>query len=95
MSQLIKPSEFLDQPILLSVEEKNNPRSVLERFTDDYKLCEIREVIENIITVCLTSDIPPYDEGTERANLRLFCKNALLVFEAAFWMIKFDQPKDQ
>jgi len=93
MSLFLNHPEFFNRPILLSDGEKADPRRVLEGFTEDYNLCEIREIIENIIAVCLTSDSPPFDKGTERANLRLFCKNTLRVFEAALWMIKPDQPK--
>jgi len=88
MSLFFEYSEFFNRPILLTETEKLNPSLVFERICTDYNLAELREVCENISSVCLTSDFPPYDDGNERANLQLFCKNVIALFEAVFCFVK-------
>ena len=88
MSLFYKYPEFFNQLLLLTEEEKQSPSLVFERLCVDYNLAELREICENISSVCLTSDFPPYDDGNERANLQLFCKNALTLFEAVFCFVR-------
>jgi len=88
MSQYFKFPVFFNQPILLTEEERLNPILVFERLCIDYNLSEVRDICENISSVCLTSDFSPYDDGNERANLQLFCKNILTLFEAVFCFVR-------
>jgi len=42
MSHFHNHPHFFNQPILLSKERQNDPKAFLERFFDDYNMCELR-----------------------------------------------------
>jgi hypothetical protein len=88
MSHFYDRSEFYNKPIKLNEEEMKNPHAVLRAFFEDFRLSELRELIGQIGQVCLSTDHPPFDEPTERANLIEYHLKLEMVFEAAFVIAK-------
>jgi len=87
MSHFSNHSDFYNSFILLSENEKQNPLNVLARFTEDYKLSELREILFDINYACLISDLPPYDDPGARADLVLHNRRLEELFEALFLFI--------
>jgi hypothetical protein len=84
MSQYLEHHQFYNKPILLSEEFRKSPLTFLERFFSDYHLCDLREMLENMLETCLTTDNPPFNDPENRADIILFCKNVVCLFETAF-----------
>lgn len=77
-------SEFYNQPILLTEEEKRDPLSVIKRFLEDVKLLEVRIHLYNLLKVALTTPNTIYDEASERDAVVCFVKQLEKMVEAAF-----------
>jgi len=88
MRYYLEHPEIFNSPILLSEEEHKTPEAVLRRFFTDYNLSELREFLSEMQETCLTTDNPPFDQPSKRADLILFCRNIELQFEAAFLLMK-------
>jgi len=84
MSLFREHFEFYNQPILLPEEYQKNPVTFLERFFSDYHLCDLREILEDILETCLTTDNPPFNDPEKRADIILLHKNVMCLFETAF-----------
>jgi hypothetical protein len=87
MLQYSNPSNFYDGVIRLTEEAKSNPLKVLIEFTEDYTLSELREFLSDIGEVCITSDIPPFDCGRNRADLLLHNNRLEELYEAVFLLV--------
>lgn len=59
-------SEFYNQPILLTEEEKQDPLPVIRQFCEDMKLFEVRIHLYNLFEVALTTPNTIYDEASEK-----------------------------
>ncbi len=83
MSHFQQHPAFFNKPIRLTEEEKKHPIRVIIDFFTDYNLSEMREINQNIDHVCLTSDVPPFDDPEERDNLLSYRESEERVMEAA------------
>jgi hypothetical protein len=93
MSPFQLQSEFYNQPVRLTEEQRENPVNVLDEFFADYSLSEVRDILNTNSEVCLTSDLHPFDVGEGRANFIYFQQKVELLLEAAFVIAK-QQPID-
>lgn len=66
-------------------------RVIIDFFTD-YNLSEVREIHQNIDHVCLTSDVPPFDDPEERDNLLSYRESEEKFMEAALILME-TQPE--
>jgi hypothetical protein len=88
MSYILQRPTLFDQPILLSEEEKQNPLAVIEGLFADHRLYEIKDFLEDVMEVCLTTDNVPFFEPEKRSDLLAF-KNAIeKCLEAAFLQMR-------
>ena len=83
MSHFQQHQEFFDKPIWLSEEEEKDPLKVLEEFFTNYRLSEIREINQETSRVCLTSDIPPFQDPEQRDRLLSYREIEEKLIEAA------------
>jgi len=81
-------SEFYDKPILLTEEEKDDPRSVLRYFFEAHHLHEIRQVLNDCLETALTSENHLYAQASERDSLVYFYRELEIFIEAVY---VFDQ----
>lgn len=77
-------SEFYNQPILLTEEEKIDPLPVIRSFFEDVKLIEVRTHLYNLLEVALTTPNTIYDEASERGSVVCFVNQLERMVEAAF-----------
>ena len=88
MSHFQQHPKFFNNPIILTEEEKKAPIKVIIDFFTDYNLSEVREINQNIDHVCLTSDVPPFDNPDERHNLLAFRESEEKLMEAALILME-------
>jgi hypothetical protein len=86
MSHFQQHREFFNRPIMLTVEEQQDPLSIIDDFFTDYNLCEIRKINEDTDHVCLTTDEHPFVEATARDCLIAYRRAQERVMEA-IWVI--------
>lgn len=84
MHNFILHSEFYNQPILLTEEEKQDPLPVIRRFFEDVKLVEVRTHLYNLLEVALTTPNTIYDDASERDAVICFVKQFEKMIEAIF-----------
>ncbi|MDD2792359.1 MAG: hypothetical protein PHD73_04215 [Sediminibacterium sp.] len=77
-------SNFYNQPILLTDEEKQDPLPVIRSFFEDVKLVEVRTHLYNLLVVGLTTPNTIYEEASERDAAICFVKQLEKVIEAVF-----------
>lgn len=95
MSHFQQHQEFFDKPIRLSEDEEKDPIRVIENFFTDYRLSEIREINEETNRVCLTSDIPPFQDPEQRDRLISFREREEKLIEAASLLLLSRQTNNQ
>lgn len=88
MSHFQQHPAFFNKPIILTEEERKNPIRVIIDFFTDYNLSEVREIHQNIDHVCLTSNVPPFDDPEERDSLLSFRESEEKVMEAALLLME-------
>lgn len=76
-------SDFYNQPILLTDEEKQDPLPVIRAFFEDVKLAEVRTHLYNLLEVTLTTPNTIYDEASERDVVVCFIKQLERMVEAS------------
>jgi hypothetical protein len=91
-AHLERPVPF-DQPMRLGKEEQQDPFGVLERFFEDYRLQEWREILREMVEVCLTTDNAEFGEAEQRADLLQQYKDLECLLEGA-WLIAQHQKGD-
>lgn len=84
MSEFLNHPEFYNQPVYLMEEEISDPIKVIDRFFTDYSLSDIRTILDEIQEVCLTTDAPPFANGSQRSDLLFYLNNLIRILEAAF-----------
>ena len=94
MSHFKQHQEFFDKPIRLSEDEEKEPIKVLEEFFTDYRLSEIREINQQTNRVCLTSDIPPFQDPEERDRLLSYREREEKLIEAAAILLHIQKAND-
>lgn len=67
-------TEFYNQPILLTEEEKKGLSTVIKQFFEDVKLVGVRIHLHNLLEVVLTRPNTIYDDASERDALLCFVK---------------------
>lgn len=96
-----KRSRLYNIPVHLSEKQQRKPTKVLRHFFTCYHLQEVREQIEDIIKVAMSSDCPEYEQPDDRSRFMFFVENLNLLVEGAYLMIKeklpasFTTPHDQ
>jgi hypothetical protein len=80
--------EFYNSPLYLTEEQQANPVQVISDFFVDYHLIDIRLFQAEISEICLTTDMPPFDDAEERANFISFQRKLMSVLEAAAILAK-------
>lgn len=94
MSHFQQHREFYNRAIMLTAEEQQDPLPVLDNFFTDYKLSEIREMNQNVDTLCLTTDDPPFDDATTRDSIMAYRRSEERLLEAAYLLLKRSMPAD-
>lgn len=94
MSHFQQHREFYNRAIMLTPEEQQDPLPVLDNFFTDYKLSEIREMNQNVDTLCLTTDDPPFDDATTRDSIMAYRRSEERLLEAAYLLLKRSIPAD-
>ena len=82
-----------DQPIRLGEEERKDPLAVLDRIFGDYPLHEWREVLWEMVEVCLTTDNAEFGEAEERAGLIQQYKDLECLLEGAWLLVQKQKGK--
>lgn len=77
-------SEFYNQPILLTEEEKKDPSIVIKQFFEDLKLVEVRIHLHNLLEVALTRPNTIYDDARERDAVMCFIKQLEKLVDTAY-----------
>jgi hypothetical protein len=103
MSHFEQHKDFFDKPIRLTETEGKAPLKIIEEFFTDYRLSEVREINEQMVHTCLSSDNYPFDDPDQRDRLlnyqgaKKYCWKPLYSFSAKglhgplqlqFWQIK-------
>lgn len=76
--------EWYNQLIRLTEDQQKDPAAVIRDFFAWYHLDDLREIVSQWTRVALTTDNDVYESSLDRSNLLFFCKQAELLFEAAF-----------
>jgi hypothetical protein len=84
MSHYLDQPEIYNQPIRLSQQERQHPITVLKKYFHDYHLSDTRHNLWEILSACLSTDTPPYDDPSNRADLLTFYERIEQVLEASF-----------
>ncbi|HWK05701.1 MAG TPA: hypothetical protein VNS58_18805 [Puia sp.] len=88
MSHFLKHSHFFDRPVWLTDKEQQDPFNVLQRFTDDYTLSELRNHLYEMVSTCITTDNPYFDYPEQRDHLLFFQVKVEMLLEAVYILIK-------
>ena len=88
MSEFLNHPEFFNEPVSLSESERCNPIKVFQEFFADYRLSELRQILDSVREICLTTDRPPFNDPEQRGNYLLFEKNLIKVWEATWILAK-------
>lgn len=75
-------SDFYNQPILLTDEEKQDPLLVIRAFFEDVKMVEVRTHLYNLLEVALTTPNTIYSDASERDAALCFVKQLERIVEA-------------
>jgi hypothetical protein len=86
MSRFKDHPEIYDKAICLSDEEKRAPMEVVKDFLGDYRLSELRDIQDQILKVCLTSDAGAFTKAEARSNLLSYNDNLIRLLEAASYL---------
>jgi hypothetical protein len=86
MSRFTDRPEIYDQPICLSEQEKKTPQQVIKSFLTDYRLSELRDIQDQILKVCLTSDTGAFAKAEARTNLLSYNDKLIRLLEAASYL---------
>jgi hypothetical protein len=86
MSRFKDHPQVYDQLICLSEKEKKAPKEVVKDFFTDYRLSELRDIQDQILRVCLTSDEGTFARAEARSNLLSYNDKLILLLEAASYL---------
>jgi hypothetical protein len=84
MSEFLNHPEFFNDAVMLSEVERSDPIRTLREFFADYRLSELRQFLNDIQEICLTTDRPPFADPQRRADYMLYQRNLMILLEAAF-----------
>lgn len=87
MSIYRRNKEFYDKPIRLTRKERKKPFLVIDEFLAAFHLSEIREDLEKLTYVAITSKNDEFQKPEERANI-LLLKERLEQFLEAIYLLR-------
>ena len=82
MSYYLDNPEIFNQPIRLSVQEREQPLTVVREYFKDYPLSDTRHTLWEIVSACLISDAPQFDDSHKRDDLLAFYTRTEELMEA-------------
>ncbi|MBN8853002.1 MAG: hypothetical protein BGO55_14280 [Sphingobacteriales bacterium 50-39] len=82
MSYYLDNSELFNQPIRLSIQEREQPLTVVREYFKDYPLSDTRHTLWEIVSACLISDAPQFDDPHKRDDLLAFYARTEELIEA-------------
>lgn len=88
MSQYLNRPDLFDQLMVLTEDQKRNPKAVIERFFEDYRLHECRDILRTVMEACLTSDSAAYSEPEAREDLITQVRHIEELMEASYCLAK-------
>lgn len=71
-------------PIHLSSEELKNPESVIQEFYNNWDLSQLREELENWLTMAFSADLPELNDCFVRSRLMELCYELEALAEAVY-----------
>jgi hypothetical protein len=86
MSRFKDNSNIYDQVICLSEKEKQAPLEAVKDFFADYRLSELRDIQDQIMKVCLTSEEGAFTKSEARSNLLSYNDKLIILLEAASYL---------
>ena len=86
MSRFKENPNIYDQIICLSEKDKQAPRKVIKDFFADYRLSELRDIQDQILNICLTSDEGPFAGSKARSTLLSYNDKLIRLLEAASYL---------
>ena len=94
MSHFLYHSAFFDQPVWLTDKQQANPYAVLQDFSTDYRLSELRHLLYKIVEACLTTDNTHFNNPEQRADLLLLQVRIEMLLEAVSIITKMRENND-
>jgi hypothetical protein len=88
MSKYLNRPDLFDQLIVLNEDQKRNPKVVIERFFGDYRLHECRDILHNVLEVCLSTDNAAFSEPGAREDLIMQVRHFEELLEASYCLAK-------
>jgi len=82
MSYYLDNPEIFNQPIRLSLQEREQPLTIVKEYFKDYPLSDTRHTLWEIVTACLISDAPQFDDPHKRDDLLAFYARTEELIEA-------------
>lgn len=86
MSRFKDHPQIYDQLICLSEKEKEAPLEAVKDFFADYRLSELRDIQDQIMKVCLTSEEGAFTKSEARSNLLSYNDKLIILLEAASYL---------
>jgi hypothetical protein len=84
MRTINRNSQWENQPLRLTEEEKQNPYAVLEDFYSFFHLQDIREMLWDWLVAAMSTDSGQYSTGYARSNLIFTYEKLELLLEATY-----------
>ena len=84
MRTINRNSQWENQPLRLTAEEKQNPYAVLEDFYSFFHLQDIREMLWDWLVAAMSSESGQYNTGYARSNLIFTYEKLELLLEATY-----------
>ena len=81
------------QPMRLDEDQRQDPMGVLEYCFENYRLEEWKDLLREMVEVCLTTDNVEFGEVDQRAGLLQQCKELEGLVEAAWLIVRREREK--
>jgi hypothetical protein len=94
MSHFLYRPDIYNQPIRLSVEERESPLKVLNEYFSDYDLGDVRHYLWLFLSISLTTNDEAFCEPGDRPTLLTFYEKTEELIEAIFIMVKQQKTED-
>ncbi|MDP4151339.1 MAG: hypothetical protein Q8927_01460 [Bacteroidota bacterium] len=82
-----------EQIMRLDEDQRQDPMGVLEYCFDNYRLEEWKDLLREMLEVCLTTDNVEFAEAEQRAGLLQQCKELEGMVEAAWLLLRREREK--
>jgi hypothetical protein len=84
MSHFDTHKTFYNQVLLLTQGQKEQPEEVLQLFLSVYELHTVRELLQSLLQVALTTKHPAFKKAKARDKAYWFCRDLEEVLEAVY-----------